>query len=159
MEEEKGGEWMKYEFNMLSLENIEECTKLYTNVFNKEPWNDGWKDEDAKERLSDIFSNPKFLGIGIYDEKQKMIGFLLGYTERWLSSNHFNLNEMCVMTELQSRGIGSYLIGALETQCKENNISRIYLLTAREGQAEAFYKKNGYYVSPKMIMMSKRLEN
>ncbi len=64
---------------MLLEENIEECTKLYTNVFNGEPWNDGWEESDAKERLTDIFNNRKFLGIGIYDEEQKLIGFLLGY--------------------------------------------------------------------------------
>jgi len=148
---------MNYKIKMLSKENIEECTKLYTYVFNGEPWNDGWEENDARERLTDIFSNRKFLGLGICDEENKLIGFLLGYTERWLDSNHFYLNEMCVTTERQSNGIGTRLIKEFEDICQESNINRIYLLTAREGQAEAFYKKNGYYVSPKMIMMSKRL--
>lgn len=39
---------MKYVVNMLSLEDINECTKLYIGVFNGEPWNDGWKEADAK---------------------------------------------------------------------------------------------------------------
>lgn len=142
---------------VLTLENLEECTKLYTYVFNGEPWNDGWEEEDARERLSDIFSNRKFVGIGIYDEEQNIIGFLAGYTEKWLNNNHFNLNEMCVKSELQGKGIGSKLLKELEVLCNKNNTNRIYLLTAREGKAEAFYKKNGFYVSPKMIMMSRRL--
>lgn len=96
--------------------------------------------------------------MGVHDGEQNIIGFLVGYNERWLDSNHFNLNEMCVKTEHQNKGIGSKLIAQLEMKCKQNNISRIYLLTARAGQAEAFYKKNGYYVSPKMIMMSKKFK-
>ncbi|MGD6804490.1 GNAT family N-acetyltransferase [Rossellomorea aquimaris] len=148
---------MNYKIKMLSEENIEVCTKLYTYVFNSEPWNDGWEEIDARERLSDIFNNRKFLGLGICDEESKLIGFLAGYTERWLDSHHFYLNEMCVTTGLQSKGIGTRLVNELEDICQESNINRIYLLTAREGQAEAFYEKSGYYVSPKMIMMSKRL--
>ncbi|UOQ83442.1 GNAT family N-acetyltransferase [Gracilibacillus salinarum] len=149
---------MNYKAKKLSNQNMEECTLLYKAVFNAEPWNDGWEYKDAKERLTDIFSNRKFLGIGIYDDDQKLIGFLLGHIERWLTSNHFYLNEMCVKTELQSNGIGSRLLSEFEITCKEHNISRIYLLTAREGQAEAFYNKNGFYKSPKMMMMAKRLE-
>lgn len=142
---------------MLSLEHLEECTKLYTDVFNGEPWNDGWEEEDARKRLLEIFSNRKFVGIGILDEEQNIIGFLIGHTEKWLSNHHFYLNEMCVESEMQGKGIGSRLIKELELLCDKHNISHIYLLTAREGQAEAFYKRNGFYVSPKMILMLKRL--
>ncbi|SES18125.1 Ribosomal protein S18 acetylase RimI [Gracilibacillus ureilyticus] len=141
--------------NMLSLENIEECTRLYTEVFNGEPWNDGWEVEDARERLLEIFSNRKFLGIGIWDDQQEIIGFLAGYTEKWLDSSHFNLIEICVRSDVQGNGIGSQLLNELEVLCRKNKVSRVYLLTARDGQAEAFYKKNGFYVSPKMILMSK----
>lgn len=141
----------------LSLENVEECTELYSNVFNGEPWNDGWVEDDARERLLDIFTNRNFFGIGIHNQDQKLIGFLAGYTEKWLNNYHFNLYEMCVKTDLQGKGIGSQLLKKLEIYCNKNDINQIYLLTARDGQAEAFYKKNGFYVSPKMIMMSKRL--
>jgi len=150
---------LNIQFRSLSLKNIDECTELYIKVFNGEPWNDNWQEGDAKERLTDIFSNHKFLGVGVYDEKNNIIGFFAGYTERWLKSNHFNLNEICIKTALQNKGIGSKLLDRLEIKCKQNNISRIYLLTERAGQAEAFYKKNSFYVSPKMIMMAKRLKD
>mgnify|MGYP002733594359 CR=1 FL=1 len=149
---------MKYVVNTLSLENINECTKLYVDVFNGEPWNDGWKEADAKERLTELFNHQRFLGIGIYNNKE-LIGFSLGYIERWLHSSHFYLNEMCIKATFQGKGIGSILISALEEYCMKNNISDIYLLTARDGQAEAFYRKNGYSVNDKMIAMSKQLEN
>ena len=149
---------MKYVVNRLSLENINECTKLYIDIFNGEPWNDGWQEVDAKERLTELFNHQRFLGIGIYNNTE-LIGFSLGYIERWLHSDHFYLNEMCIKETFQSKGIGSMLISALEECCIENNISHIYLITARDGQAEAFYKKNGYSINDKMIVMSKKLEN
>ncbi|MDP5274270.1 GNAT family N-acetyltransferase [Chengkuizengella axinellae] len=150
---------MEHKLKRLSEKNLNESTKLYINVFNGEPWNDGWKEEDARERLSDLFFHQRFWGIGIYDRENNIVGFILGYTQKWLDQYHFYLNEMCVKQPLQGKGIGAKLLASLEIHCNKNNINRIYLLTARVGQAEAFYKKNGYYVSPKMIMMSKRLEN
>ena len=48
---------MKYKLEVLSQDKIDECTELYCNVFNRAPWNDGWDENDAKERLSEIFNN------------------------------------------------------------------------------------------------------
>jgi hypothetical protein len=36
---------------------------------------------------------------------------------------------------------------------------KVYLLTARDSAAEAFYNKRGFYISPKMIMMGKYLKS
>ena len=148
---------MAYKIDMVTLDKIEQCVTLYTSVFNAEPWNDGWKEEDAEERLIDILNNPHYWGVGLYDNEDELLGFLLGYSEKWLDARHFYINEMCVKTELQGKGIGSKLLSSLEEHCKNNHISRINLLTARQGQAEAFYKGNDFYESPKMIMMSKWL--
>lgn len=145
-------------YKILSLNDLEDCTKLFTYVFNGEPWNDGWDEKDARECLKDIFNTPKSLGIGLYDEENRLIGFALGYTSRWLNQNHFYLNEFCVRSELQGKGVGSELLTELELLCNRNNISHIYLITAREGQAEAFYTKNNFNVLPRMIIMSKNLE-
>lgn len=146
---------MNYKMKELSLQNLEECTVLYTSVFNGDPWNDGWLHKDVKERLSEIIHNQHYWGIGLFSEYGFLNGFLMGYSEKWLQDRHFNLIEMCVNTELQSKGVGTRLINSLESYCKERKIKRITLLTARDGQAENFYKKNGFYVSQRMMMMSK----
>ncbi|RWZ54632.1 GNAT family N-acetyltransferase [Halobacillus fulvus] len=147
---------MTIEMRTLNVRKLDECTALYIDVFNRDPWNDGWTYEDARERLGDIFRHPKFNGIGMYDGDQ-LIGFLAGHKEKWLSGQHFYMNEMCVKKESQGKGAGTLLISELERLCQQSDITRIYLLTARDGQAEAFYRKNGYYISPKMMMMAKRL--
>jgi ribosomal protein S18 acetylase RimI-like enzyme len=38
------------------------------------------------------------------------------------------------------------------------DVEAIYLLTAREGPAQAFYERLGFNVNPEMIMMGKYLE-
>ncbi|SDL86126.1 GNAT family N-acetyltransferase [Sediminibacillus halophilus] len=149
---------MDYQVRFLLKSDLLICSKTYTDVFNRPPWNDGWEREKAQERLADIFYQPKFVGIGAFTEEGTLIGFLLGYSEKWVKANHFYLNEMCVASAYQGRGIGSSLIDELETYCVDHNINSIYLLTAREGLTEAFYKKNGFNSNTGMVMLAKRLE-
>ncbi|MCJ8005943.1 GNAT family N-acetyltransferase [Lederbergia wuyishanensis] len=141
----------------ITLEELESCAKLYTYVFNQAPWFDQWTLQSANERLIDILNHLQFWGVGIYDHNHQLLGFLMGYSETWWDGKHFQVVEMCVKTEEQGKGIGSNLIHSLEDHCKENGIKRIYLLTGSGGLAEEFYIKNGFYVNPRMIMMSKMI--
>lgn len=45
----------------------------------------------------------------------------------------------------------------LETDLKAQGVDKVYLLTAREGAAEAFYHACGFYTSEKMVMLGKYL--
>ncbi len=40
---------------------------------------------------------------------------------------------------------------------KREAVGKVYLLTARDGPAQAFYAKCGFYVSPRMVLMGRRL--
>ncbi|QTM99049.1 GNAT family N-acetyltransferase [Sediminibacillus dalangtanensis] len=148
---------MDYQVRFLLKSDLLNCSETYTDVFNRPPWNDGWEQEKAQERLTDIFYQPKFIGLGAFTEDGLLVGFLLGYSETWVKANHFYLNEMCIKSAYQGRGIGSSLIEALESHCADNDVDSIYLLTAREGLAETFYKKNGFENKAGMVMMAKRL--
>ena len=46
----------------------------------------------------------------------------------------------------------------LSAELRERDTKRIYLLTARGDMSEAFYSKIGFYTSPKMILMARRME-
>lgn len=140
----------------LTLNDLENCTDLYVKVFNAEPWNDGWKKADAQERLDIIFSHKTFLGLGYYHDDE-LLGFLLGYKEKWLDSYHYYIPEMCVKPFQQGRGIGSSLLEYIETIASDEKMQRVYLLTAKGTPAESFYIKNGFYQSPRMIMMAKKM--
>ncbi|MDL4842220.1 GNAT family N-acetyltransferase [Aquibacillus rhizosphaerae] len=145
------------EVRQISNECIDDCTKMYMDVFSKKPWNEFWDYASANERLFTVFENPNFVGIGVFDENQDLIGFVVGFTEKWLELTNFYISEMCVSTDMQGKGVGSLLLSKLEDVCKKKDINRIELLTSRGGHAESFYKKNGYYTSGKVILMAKRL--
>ncbi|MBS4198569.1 GNAT family N-acetyltransferase [Bacillus sp. FJAT-49732] len=141
----------------ITFDELDSCANLYTYVFNQAPWFDQWTLESAKERLLDIIQHRQYWGVGLFDHDNQLIGFLMGISETWWDGKHFQVIEMCVKTEEQGKGVGSNLLSTLEDYCKENGIKRLYLLTGEGGQAEAFYVKNGFYINPRMIMMSKVL--
>jgi len=140
----------------LSLDHLNDCTSLFVEVFNSEPWNDEWTEETATRRMSMIFANQGFVGVGHYSE-DRLNGIVVGYREQWFDGEHFNIIEFCVRSDQQGKGIGTKILLQLERTLAQLRVKKIYLLTMRDSLAESFYKKNGYYVSGKMMMMGKRL--
>lgn len=67
---------------------------------------------------------------------------------------HYFLKEMCV----KRRGVGTQMLEHLEKVLRSDGVQKLYLLTARDSSAQAVYQKNGFYISPKMILMGKYLE-
>ncbi|MEK8127678.1 GNAT family N-acetyltransferase [Paenibacillus filicis] len=147
---------MTQEIRAITEDVLNACTDLYIEVFNQEPWNDSWTEDTALKRLRHISLTPGFVGFSLY-EKGELAGFVAGYREQWFDSEHFDLVEFCIRTGRQGNGYGSALLHHLEQHLSHIGVSRIYLLTMRAGQAEAFYKKNNYDVNGHMVMMGKKL--
>ncbi len=143
-------------FRPVETQHLPECVSLFVHVFNSPPWNEDWRSEAVSQRLEDCYHTPGFYGL-IAEAGVGSIGFVLGYMEQWGKSTHFYLKEMCIASEQQRRGIGAALMNALEADLKAKGIEKIYLLTARDSSAQAFYTSCGFYVSSKMILMSKFL--
>lgn len=133
-----------------------ECVDLFICVFNHSPWNERWESETANQRLTACYHTPDFHGI-IAKVEGKAIGFAFGYIEQWDKSRHFYLKEMCVTPEQQRLGVGTALLHTLEETLRHKGVEKMYLYTARDTFAQAFYEKQGFYVSDKMIMMAKWL--
>jgi ribosomal protein S18 acetylase RimI-like enzyme len=146
----------------MNIESIEHthllpCAALFAAVFNKAPWNEQWDLGTVRMRLTEIYNTPGAYGV-VASDVTGVMGFVLGYVEQWNQQKHFYLKEMCVHAQQQRSGIGTAMMDTLERQLMQRGVSKIYLLTARESGAEAFYRTCGFYVSPKMIMMGKPLE-
>lgn len=75
---------------------------------------------------------------------QDLVGFVLGRIEVYLDEEHFFLQEMCVVPELQRRGVGTLMLRHLHQRLEVEGCKQVYLLTARESSAERFYVQNGY---------------
>lgn len=146
---------MTREITAFTAAHVDPTARLYTAVFNGAPWNDWWTLATARKRLTDARDTPGFLGYACFEEA--LVGFVLGYCEQWFDGAHFYLKEICVDTDRQRAGIGTRLLQHLECALTMMGVSRVYLLTMRDGPAARFYAKNGYYSSPKMGLLVRRL--
>jgi aminoglycoside 6'-N-acetyltransferase I len=142
-------------FVLLNAENISTVVPLYCNVFNSEPWNDGWTEGVAFERLNTFVKYPTFLGVAVLDGSA-VLGFALGWAERWVDDWQFHLYEMCVDSNKQGQGHGRRLIAELEKLAKARAYTGVFLKTAANAPAKQFYEACGYRPRD-MIVMGKRL--
>lgn len=96
----------------ITIELIDDLAVLFVNAFNKEPWNDNWTIEQAKERLIDIINTPKFCGMASYEDK-KLVGFIMGRGEQYYDGIHFQILEFCVDNKMQGKGLGRKILKEL----------------------------------------------
>lgn len=144
-------------FEPIDSTNLADCVDVFLSAFNAPPWNENWDKDAATRRLQECHDTPGFSGLLARIGGQP-VAFALGTIEAWDKTNHFYLKEMCVASEQQRSGIGAALVEALEHSLKSAGVHKIYLYTARDSNAQNFYQKQGFYVSSKMIMMTKRLK-
>lgn len=135
---------------------LKECSIMYIETFNREPWNDNWNEITSYKRLKDIYDTPGFLGLVVLDQDQ-LRAAVFGNIEQWYEGEMYNLREMFVNHEDKGSGIGSYLIVELEKRIKELGINSISLFTIRGDFTEKFYIKNGFITEEDMIMMHKNI--
>ncbi|OAB38359.1 GCN5 family acetyltransferase [Paenibacillus glacialis] len=138
-------------------DDLRKCTTLFVNVFNREPWNDNWSIEAAKQYLVDYIQTPGFRGF-IAEDGSEIRGFIFGFRKRWWEGDEFFVNEMCVQVDEQRSGIGTKLINYIEGDLIHAGIENITLLTNREIPAEEFYKKNGFNEIERLIFLHKRIK-
>ncbi|MBN1977191.1 MAG: GNAT family N-acetyltransferase [Anaerolineae bacterium] len=138
--------------------DIPGCAEVFVEVFGSEPWNEQWHAVDAQARLEEMVHTPGFHGV-LAASDEEMLGFAMGHTEQWQrGTKHFYLQEICVRTEHQRCGLGSGLMHVLCQDLTAMDVEAIYLLTARDGPAQAFYERLGFDANPGMIMMGKYLD-
>lgn len=136
--------------------DLDPCVDLFVSTFACPPWNETWDPRVVRERLDQILQTPRSFGVVIGGES--ILGFALGFSEPWHQGTHFYLKEMCIHHSHQRQGLGTQLMAYLQQELTARDTQRIYLLTARGDASEAFYQKAGYYTSPKMILMARRMD-
>jgi aminoglycoside 6'-N-acetyltransferase I len=76
-------------------QHLKECADLFISVFSNPPWNEDWEIESALNRLEDLYDMPRQHSILAIVEDQ-IIGFAIGYVERWYQGKSFYLKEICI---------------------------------------------------------------
>ncbi|MEH2086365.1 GNAT family N-acetyltransferase [Nostoc sp.] len=145
---------MSEEIQTFTTEYLDKCAHLYVEVFNGKPWNEQWTFETARTRLFEIINTPGF--VGFVFKQDELLGFVAGYCKQGQKSKSFYLEEICVQPYKQHQGIGTKLLNQLMDTLTVMKVTGVYLLTKKDGQAEAFYTKHGYQRSQQMIFMAKR---
>jgi ribosomal protein S18 acetylase RimI-like enzyme len=65
---------------------------------------------------------------------------------------------MCVVPASQRKGIGRELLGYMTGLLQREGVTKIYLITAPDSGASAFYSAHGYYVSRRVLVMGRALD-
>ncbi len=144
------------ELRRLTGEDRGTVTRLFTDVFTNEPWNDDWSDREQLDAyIRDLTGQSYSLTLGYFDG-EVLTALAMGYIKHWYSGTEYIINELCVDRQRQGQGIGSSFLKAIEEYLSENGISQIFLLTDRNVPAYQFYLKNGFQEQAGNVAFAKR---
>ena len=133
-----------YVCKRLSIDDKEMIKEVFVGVFTKEPWNDDWSDKEQLDMyINDLVGQGYSLTYGLFDGDE-MIGLSMGYIKHWYSGTEYIINELCIKTDRQGSGAGTFFVSEIEKAIKELGLKQIFLLTDKDVPAYEFYKKNGY---------------
>jgi predicted N-acetyltransferase YhbS len=101
--------------------------------------------EKVKERIDYILQNTKDI-IFVSEQSNEVIGYIHGSPyELLFSESLINVLGFVVKEKYRNNGVGSMLIGHLESWAKNNGFSGIKLLThPLRVNAHRFYERHGY---------------
>lgn len=132
------------ELRKLELKDIEEIKAFFTGVFTKEPWNDDWSDAtQLHEYMLDLMDVRNALTLGFF-EGEELVGLAMGRIMHWYKATEYYIQELCIKTEVQGKGLGTTFLAEIEKYLVDNDIHAIFLQTEYDVPAYEFYKKNGF---------------
>lgn len=135
---------MNTELRELSINEIEMIKRFFAAVFTQEPWNDDWSDEEQLHAyIMDLIGNRNSLAFGLF-ENDTMVGLSMGEIRHWFTGTEYFINEFCIKTEEQGRGLGSQFLAKIGEHIKAKGITHMFLLTDNDVPAFQFYQKNGF---------------
>ncbi len=133
-----------YDFRKIGINETEIIKDLFTSVFTIEPWNDDWSNrEQLNLYLLDLIGQSNSLTYGLF-ENDKLIGVSMGHIKHWHSGTEYYIEELCIQTEKQGKGTGTFFLKEIENAIKEIGLVQIFLQTENNVPAYSFYKKNGF---------------
>ena len=132
------------EFRQLTPERFEDIKAFFRDVFTKEPWNDDWSDDHQLTMyITELICSANSLTYAMYDGEE-MVSLAMGHIKHWYSGTEYYIEELCVRTDLQGRGIGTAFIEHIENALREMGINHIFLQTDRDMPAYDFYLRRGF---------------
>lgn len=69
----------------------------------------------------------------------------------------YSIDEFCIKTPEQGRGLGTRLLREIEICIREKGIQQIFLQTERAVPAYEFYRKNVFFELDEYVSLAKRI--
>ena len=139
------------------MNEIELIKELFVGVFTIEPWNDDWSNQEQLDLyLLDLVGQSNSLTYGLF-EAEELIGVSMGRIRHWYAGTEYYIDELCVRTEKQGNGIGTYFVNEIEKAIKEIGLVQIFLQTESSVPAYGFYQKNGFLELKEHVSFVKRV--
>ena len=97
-------------------------------------------------------------------EKKKAFAFADEYKEFLSNSKterevtEYIINELCIRTDRQGAGAGTFFIREIEKAVRELGLKQIFLLTDSNVPACEFYRKNGFTECTSNVAFAKSVE-
>ncbi|MBR5071379.1 MAG: GNAT family N-acetyltransferase, partial [Oscillospiraceae bacterium] len=92
--------------------------ELFSSVFCAAPWYDDWSDPiQLDSYIKDLTGQDRSLSYGLF-EADEMIGLALGNIRHWYSGTEYMIDEFCIRTDRQGRGLGSYFMKKIENDLR-----------------------------------------
>lgn len=146
-----------YNFKRIGMNEIETIKELFTNVFTIEPWNDDWSNQEQLDLyLSDLVGQSNSLTYGLFEDEQ-LIGIAMGHIKHWFSGTEYYIDELCIRTDRQGNGIGTFFLKEIEQGIKEIGLKQIFLQTENNVPAYGFYQKNGFKELKEHVSFAKQI--
>lgn len=146
-----------YELKRIGLNEKSQIKKLFKDVFTNEPWNDDWSDEEQLNMyMNDLIGQSYSLTYGLYDSDE-LIGLSMGYIKHWFRGTEYYIDELCIRTDRQGEGIGTFFMNEIEKAIGSIGIKKIFLQTDTFAPAYEFYKKRGFIEEKGHVSFSKEI--
>ena len=145
------------ELRKIGINEKESIKALFAGVFTIAPWYDDWSDEAQLDAyIMDLIGQGYSLTYGLYD-KDELIGISLGYIKHWYKGTEYIIDELCVKTDRQGTGAGTFFLNEIEKAVKELGLKNIFLQTESNVPAYNFYRKNGFTELKTHVSFAKEL--
>ncbi len=135
---------MKEEFLLLSEADLPEMAKLFREAFAGEPWKDDWSDEEQLALyMKEISGAYNCLNFGLKIDG-RLVAMSVGSIRHWWEGTNYNIEELCVLPEMQGQGLGSRFLAMIEENVRRKGMAGIFLQTDSDKPAFQFYHKMGF---------------
>lgn len=75
--------------------------------------------------MSDLVGQSNSLAYGLFED-EKLIGVSMGHIRHWHSGTEYYIDELCIQTDRQVNGIGTYFLKEIEKGIKEIGLAQIF---------------------------------